>query len=125
MLDDKASVPNRITSDAILQYRDVPVEVAAEYIGKGKTFIYAGLQTGRLDFGSAVLCPGGTWSYHISPQKLVEYQEGRLVDLPVELAHELHKLAGVKGYASTRELIVCVMLQYLCNQEQYPKKGAS
>lgn len=115
----------KITAQELLEYQNVPIEVAAEYLGKAKTFLYSGLQTGRLDFGSAVLCEGNMWSYHISPQKLVEYQEGRLIDLPVELEHELHKLASVKGYTSTRELIICVMLQYLCNQEQYPKKGAS
>lgn len=115
----------KITAQELLEYQNVPIEVAAEYLGKAKTFLYSGLQTGRLDFGSAVLCEGNTWSYQIPPKKLIEYQEGRLIDLPVELEHELHKLANVKGYASTRELIVCVMLQYLCSQEQCIKKGAT
>ena len=62
----------------ILQYDDVPVDVASKYIGKSKPFIYYGLRDSRLPFGCAVQMESGKWSYSISPGLLVAYKRGEL-----------------------------------------------
>lgn len=68
----------KITKNDILSFDNVPVDVAAAYIGKTKPFVYAGLRFGTLPIGCAVEMDGGRWSYSISPGLLVKYKEGTL-----------------------------------------------
>lgn len=46
--------------------RTLTVKETAKKMGKNPQYIRIGLQLQRLPFGSAVECPGGRWSYHIS-----------------------------------------------------------
>lgn len=68
---------NRSDEDILTMKRVLP-ETAAKYLDMDTQFIRLGLQQQRLPFGSAVLNPGGKWSYHISPGLLVAYQRGTL-----------------------------------------------
>lgn len=77
------------TDDEILQYRNVPPEVAARYIGWSSTTLYRALQEERAPFGFAVKCPK-SWSYNISPGLLVKYKRG---DLPTYRLKEVTELA--------------------------------
>lgn len=63
-------------SDAeVLSFDNVPVEVAARYIGMSPPTMYAALQDERVSFGFAVENKQTrTWTYNISPGGLVKYK---------------------------------------------------
>lgn len=58
------------------EYENVPPKVAAEYLGVAHTYIYAGLQQGRLPIGSAIKGEGERWSYNIPIDRLKIYKHG-------------------------------------------------
>ena len=65
--------PKELVEMEIKQYNNVPVPLAAEYMGVGDMFIRCGLRYGILPIGSA-LKRGTKYTYHISPEKLLSYQ---------------------------------------------------
>lgn len=69
---------NAPTDAEVMSYDNVPTDIAARYISNSKPFIYMGLRSGRLPFGTAVQMEGGKWSYNISPGLLVAYKKGTL-----------------------------------------------
>lgn len=59
--------------------KNVPVALAAQYLGMSSDTIYAGLQDERMPFGFGVYKKATeTWTYHISPGALVKYRNGEL-----------------------------------------------
>lgn len=73
----------RITKDTptdqdILSYNNVPVEVAAKYIGWSSCNVVRALQQERAPFGMAARTSESTWTYNISPGLLVKYKAGEL-----------------------------------------------
>lgn len=62
----------------ILAYNNVPVDVAAKYIGWSTCNIYRALQQERAPFGMAGQTSETTWTYNISPGLLVKYKNGEL-----------------------------------------------
>lgn len=85
------------TDEDILAYNNVPVEIAAKYIGWSSCNIYRALQQERALYGSAVQTGTNketgepTWSYHISPGMLVKYMHG---DIQAYRLNEVIKLAA-------------------------------
>ncbi len=73
-----------ITDDEILAYDNVPVKVAAQYIGWSTTTLYNALQDERAPFGFASVnedaktYSGCSYAYNISPGLLVAYKRGTL-----------------------------------------------
>lgn len=61
------------TDETIVQYDNVPVEVAARYLGSSTATLYEALQDERAPFGYAVH-RNAQWAYHISPGALVRYK---------------------------------------------------
>ena len=60
-------------------HSNVPVELAARYIGWSSVTIYYALQDRRAPFGFATQNPKTkTWTYNISPGLLVRYKRGEL-----------------------------------------------
>lgn len=94
---------NRTPSDAdIKQYCNVPVDVAARYIGWSSVTITNALKQERAPFGFASQNPEtGSFSYNISPGLLVKYKNG---ELPTYRLKEVIKLAadGVEEVLNTR-----------------------
>lgn len=77
----------------ILKYSNVPVEVAAKYIGWSSVTIKNALKQERAPFGFASQNPKtGTFSYNISPGGLVKYKHG---DLPAYRLKEVMNIAAV------------------------------
>ncbi len=78
----KPRVP--ITDEEILSYNNVPVKVAAEYIGSTPHALYYAIQDGRAPFGFASVnedaktYSGRSYTYNISPGLLVAYKRGTL-----------------------------------------------
>lgn len=78
------TMPRRVTADvpteeAILAYNNVPIELAAKFIGWSDITIRYALQEERAPFGMAAQNPKtGTWSYNISPGLLLKYKSGEL-----------------------------------------------
>lgn len=68
---------------------NVPVTLAAKYIGWSAPTLYRALQEGRAPFGFAVEC-NGSWAYNISPGLLVRYKGG---DLPTYRLKELEEIS--------------------------------
>lgn len=63
------------SEEEVMRYDNVPVEVAAPYVGLSAPSLYLGLQQGRAPFGWAVQNEkGGGWTYNISPGGLVKYK---------------------------------------------------
>lgn len=67
--------PKKIyTNTEILSFNEVPVRVAADYLGMTYPMLTWKLQQGEVPFGIAR--KNREWSYHISPQALVKYKNG-------------------------------------------------
>ena len=66
------------TDTEILAANNVPPRMAAKYLGAGALSVYYALQQGVAPYGYAVKCPGGKYTYHISPGLLVAYKRGTL-----------------------------------------------
>lgn len=79
------------TEDEILRQDNVPVEMAARFIGWSTPTLYYALQDERAPFGMAVKSPKGGWTYNISPGLLVKYKRG---DLPTYKLNEVINLAA-------------------------------
>lgn len=88
------------TDEDILSQDNVPVEMAARYLGSGSNTLYEALQEERVPFGWAVR-RSGHWAYNISPGALVRYKrEGlpmyKLADIQAILADEVVRLVDSK-----------------------------
>ena len=77
-----------ITDADILAYDNVPVPIAAQYIGWNANKLYYALQDHQVPFGfvaereSTARACGASWTYNISPGLLVAYKRGTLVTVP-------------------------------------------
>lgn len=69
----------KITTEDIMLYDNVPVSVAAAYLGKTVVSLQCALKSQRCPFGYAVLMDGGKWSYSISPGMLTAYKNGTMI----------------------------------------------
>lgn len=70
--------------------KNVPVALAAQYLGMSSDTIYAGLQEERIPFGFGIYRKSTeTWTYHISPGALVKYRNG---ELPAYRLREVQKI---------------------------------
>jgi hypothetical protein len=75
---------NRRVDDSVIDfvqtirgYKNVPVQIAAEYMGVSPMFIRFGLRDGKLPIGIAIQMTNERFTYHISPERLISYQTGR------------------------------------------------
>lgn len=60
-----------------MKMKNVTPLVAGQYLGMNQQTIRYALQQNRVPFGFATQNPEtGRWSYHISPGKLIAYQDG-------------------------------------------------
>lgn len=66
-----------LSNEEILSMDKVSVQDAAKYLGVSVPFIFMGLRTQRLPFGTAIKFKK-RWSYYISPGLLVAYKDGTL-----------------------------------------------
>ena len=92
------------TDEEILGYNNVPVEVAARYIGASTATLYEALPDERAPFGFAVL-RASNWSYNISPGGLIRYKrEGlqmlRLSEIQAIAVEGIQRLLEQRGIAS-------------------------
>lgn len=62
-----------ITDEEVLAYRNVPVDLAALYLGVSPMYIRCGLRDRDLPIGSAIQMSGNRWTYQISGPRLVAY----------------------------------------------------
>lgn len=67
----------------LYDYKNIPLDIAAKVIGKGKDFIRFGLQQQRLPIGSAVKGIKN-YDYHVSPYLLEKYIGSRYAEIQVE-----------------------------------------
>lgn len=75
----KVTVNDVPTEADIRRYQNVPVGVAAKYLGSSTTTIKLALQDGRAPFGFASKQPEkNCYRYQISPERLIRYQSGEL-----------------------------------------------
>lgn len=70
---------SQVTEDEIWEYDNVPVGVAADYLGKTPGFIQAAIKSQRTPFGVGTMMPGGKWSFQISPGMLIAYKKGGMI----------------------------------------------
>lgn len=85
------------TDQEILAYNNVPVELAAKYIGWSTCNVYYALQQERAPFGTAARTGESSWTYSISPGLLIAYKRGdleawRLGELVKVLRTEINEL---------------------------------
>ena len=55
---------------------NVPVQVAAEMLGKQALYVQCGLKDGSLPFGNAVKGEGGRYAFNIPTERFIAYLEG-------------------------------------------------
>ena len=80
----KRSNAPRPSDEEILRYDNVPIPLAASYLGTSSPTMMRALQQGRTPFGWAALNEEtGTYTYNVSPGGLVEYKHNgqRVIDL--------------------------------------------
>jgi len=71
---------NTIEED-ILSRKNVPVSLAARYLGISELCVRCGIKEGRLPIGAAIQGSGTRrMRYHISPWRLIRYQRGAAED---------------------------------------------
>lgn len=70
----KAGSKSRVTDEDIRSYDNVPVAVAAEYLGVSVPTVRRALQQGKTNLGFAVAGSGSRYDYHISPGGLIKYK---------------------------------------------------
>lgn len=105
-------MPREKPTDAeILSYDNVPVPVAAAYLGCGVLTLREALQQGKAPFGYAVRSglDGGKWMPQISPGQLVAYKNGTLpsVDegkIVAMLADVVEKVLDLRSRAAVEVL---------------------
>ncbi len=68
-----------VTEAEILKCDNVPVEMAAAYLGKTPEFLRCAMKSQRCPFGVGVKMPGGQWSYSVSPGMLIAYKKGEMI----------------------------------------------
>jgi hypothetical protein len=69
------------TTKEIMQYRNVPVFLAAAYMGVSCEYIRYGIEDKVLPFGTCIK-KHSRRVYHISPDRLIQYQKGECRDSP-------------------------------------------
>lgn len=105
--------------EEILAYNNVPVDVAAKYIGWSTCNIYRALQQERAPFGMAAKTSETTWTYNISPGLLVKYKNGELQSWRL---NEVIQLAadGVQQVINDRLAAIAALVQ---SPENYGRKA--
>lgn len=70
------------TDEAVLSCSNVPVPLAAQYLGCSPETLRESLRQGRAPFGYGIKSgETGKWAFHISPGLLIAYQNGSLQPL--------------------------------------------
>lgn len=139
-------MPRKVTADVpsegdILRYNNVPVELAAKFIGWSDVTIRYALQEERAPFGIAAQNPKtGTWAYNISPGLLIKYKNGelqayKLKDLSQMLADHAERIIETRvgtvsqaigkilgGYRYPRAAH-CTERRIHCSKESHPRRG--
>lgn len=91
----KATDKHIPTDDEIRQYQNVPVAVAARYLGISTATLYNALQAREVDFGfvsekvSDAYYNGISCTYQISPERLIGYQRGTLPIIPIKVIKKI------------------------------------
>ena len=68
--------------EKILSYRNVPVNVAADYLGVSLEFIRTGIETEKLPIGVCVKMSGTRRKFLISPERLIAFRHGKEISVP-------------------------------------------
>lgn len=118
----------KIPTDAeIMEYDNVPVPVAAAYLGLGVRSLWSALQQGTAPFGYAVRgeADGSRWISQISPGLLVGYKNGTIPiltgGLVSLLSEEIEKVLELRSRAA---LEVLGLLDH-GNADKNPRRAAS
>ena len=75
----------QITDEFILSQTTVKTKTAAAYLGMNWWTLTDMLQNGKAPFGTARLCPGGTWSYTIWAERLYQFKKAQdMQPTPIE-----------------------------------------
>lgn len=96
--------------EEILSYTNVPVSVAAAYLGISSQTVRDGLSQRIAPYGYAIQNQQtGTWTFHISPGALVNYQNGVLNGLNLTnaieiMATEIERLLSARSMAALEVL---------------------
>ena len=120
-------MPKTPTDAEILEYDNVPVPVAAAYLGIGVIPLRSALQQGTAPFGYSVRgeADGSKWIPQISPGLLVGYKNGTLPiltgNLVSALSVEIEKVLELRSRAA---LSVLGLLDHGKDDED-PRRAAS
>ena len=60
-----------------MKYDNVPVKIAAEYLGVSQQFVRWQMKHEKLPIGNVKTNPQGKSKYYISPGKLISYKTGK------------------------------------------------
>lgn len=95
----------------ILAYDNVPIQVAAAYLGCGVSSLWEALQQRRAPFGYASKggAEGSKWVPHISPGQIVAYKNGTLPTVDEEkivsmLTDAVEKILAIRSKAALEVL---------------------
>lgn len=77
------------TDKEIMSYNNVPIDIAARYIGIAESSMRLALREGRVNFGFAAQGAGSHLIYNISPGGLVKYKREGLTVVPFEKIQDL------------------------------------
>ena len=61
----------------IMSFKNVPVRVAAAYLGCSLEFLRTGIESGTLPIGSCVKLSNNRRTFLISPERLIQFRTGK------------------------------------------------
>lgn len=64
----------------IMSYRNVPVKVAARYLGVSLEFVRTGIETDKLPIGTCVKYSEKKRKFLISPERLIAFRTGKAIE---------------------------------------------
>lgn len=103
------------TDQEIMAYNNVPVPVAAKYIGWSSCNVARALQQERAPFGVAAQTGERSWTYNISPGLLVKYKHG---EIQAWRLNEVIKLAadGIQELLDARTETLNELMAVVCGR---------
>lgn len=104
-------MPKITPTDAeILAYNNVPVAVAAAYLGCGQGVVQNALKQRRAPYGYAVENKDThTWKYQVSPGLLVKFKNGDLHEFPLDelveqIVNKVDTIVSIRTRAAVKVL---------------------
>jgi hypothetical protein len=86
----------------------VTCKIAGDYLGVSSMAISIGLRKDKLPIGFAIKNNRGYWSYHIIPERLIAYKNGKLDQIVINgIEDKLNKI--IENFESVKTDLISIL----------------